>query len=101
MSGTKLRFVHLLDADLTRTNLLDADLTSAVLVGAYLKDANLKGANFESANLTGADLRASRGLTQEQIDQAQADSGNRPNLTDVVDATTDKLLVWRGDPISE
>ncbi len=103
LSGTKLRFVQLLDADLNRTNLLDADLTSAVVVGTYLKDAYLKGANFESANLlranlTGADLRDSRGLTQEQIDQAQADSGNPPNLTDVVDATTGKPLVWRGDP---
>ena len=97
----KLRFVQLLDADLNRTNLLDADLTSAVAVGAYLKDAYLKGANFESANLlranlTGADLRDSGGLTQEQIDQAQADPGNPPNLTDVVDATTGKPLEWRG-----
>ena len=101
LSGAKLRFVQLLDADLNRTNLLDADLTSAVAVGAYLKDAYLKGANFESANLlranlTGADLRDSRGLTQEQIDQAQADSGNPPNLTDVVNVTTGKTLVWRG-----
>ena len=106
LNGATLRFVQLLDADLNRTNLLDADLTSAVMVGACLKGAYLKGSNFEAANLlranlTGADLRDSRGLTQEQIDQAQADSGNPPNISDVVDATTGKPLVWRGDPIPE
>ena len=62
---------------------------------ANLKGAHLAGANLEGADLTGADLRDCRGLTQEQLDQATADSDKPPKLVDVVDANGEPL-VWSG-----
>ena len=62
---------------------------------ANLKGARLAGANLEGADLTGADLRDCRGLTQEQLDQATADSDKPPKLVDVVDANGEPL-VWSG-----
>jgi len=70
-------------------NLPEADLT-----GAYLNDAHLN-----RADLSGADLSDCKGLTQECIDQAEADSDNPPNLESSVDANTGKPLVWRGKPV--
>ena len=87
-------------ANLTLANLSHAGLFNADLEGANLTGANLTGANLKDANLTGTDLRNCEGLTQEQIDQAQADSDNPPNLTDVVDAKTGDPLVWRGRVLS-
>ena len=62
---------------------------------------DLSEADLNHANLAGADMSGCKGLTQDQIDRATADSDNPPNLEGVVDAKTGKLLVWSGDPITE
>ena len=84
----KLKRVKTLGVDLNHACLKEADLT-----GAYLNDAHLN-----RADLSGADLRNCKGLTQERLDQAEADSDNPPNLESAVDADTEKPLVWRGKP---
>ena len=72
---------------LTNANLTDADLTNANLTTANLTDADLTKADLTNANLTGA-----KGLTQEQLNQAQADPNHPPKL--------DAPLEWpRGKPI--
>ena len=91
-----LHCANLTGANLTGANLNLANLSAADLAGANLEGANLNLANLEDANLTGADLRNCEGLTQKQLDQAQAVPGNPPNLTNVVDAKTGNLLVWCG-----
>ena len=51
-------------------------------------------------NFSGTDMQRCEGLTQEQIDEATADSDNPPNLEGVVDAHTGEPLVWRNAPPS-
>ena len=121
-----LRDVRLMDADVSHAILTDADLS-----GAWLEDANLTGARLDGADLTearlgGADLsgvklwstnlsgaflmqaqdderdrgtKLAKGLTQEQLDWACADKP--PVLKGVLDAETDKPLVWRDKPCNE
>ena len=117
LSGADLRYVSFLlatslgnsdlqpppgaSANLEGAFLNGADLSGAILMWSNLKntsfyDANLEGAVLTGADLSGADLRDCKGLTQEQIDQAKADSDNRPDLEGMVDARTGKPLVWRG-----
>ena len=88
-------------ADLVRTNLSSAALVFANLKGAHFYNANLEGAFLNGTILSGAHLSGCKGLTQEQIDRATADSDNPPKLEGVVDADTGKLLVWRGASPSE
>ena len=85
----KLKRVKTLGVYLNHACLREADLT-----GAYLNDAHLN-----RADLSGADLRDCKGLTQECIDQAEADSDDPPNLESAVDANTGKPLVWTGKPV--
>ncbi len=101
LTGTKL-----VTAELNRSNLEDADLTGANLLDAKLNHAHLvwadlTGANLDGANLSGADLRACKGLTQEQLDRAVADKNKPPDLTGAVDAETGKPLVWRSGSMDE
>ena len=60
----------------------------------------LNDAHLNRANLTGADLRNCKGLTQERLDQAIADSNNPPKLEGVIDANTGEPLVWKKRPIT-
>ena len=83
-------------ASLSGANLSGATLLFSNLKGASLYCANLEGASLSGANLSGANLRGCERLTQEQIDQAKADSDNPPKLEGVVDAKTGKPLVWCG-----
>ena len=55
-------------------NLSGAGLVFSNLKGASLYRANLEGAFLHGADLSGANLRGCEGLTQEQLDQAKADS---------------------------
>ena len=82
-------------ADLARTNLSGAALVFANLKGAHFYDANLEGAFLNGTILAGAHLSGCKGLTQEQIDRATADSDNPPKLESVVDVNTGRPLVWR------
>lgn len=85
-----LSYATLYDADLRYADLSGADLSSAELGGADftsadLEDANLENADLEKAilneadltgaNLNGANLKQVSGLTQQQIDVAQGNSG--------------------------
>ena len=98
-------------ADLTGATFLRADLSRARLdrvdlTGAVLLDANLAGANFTGAILSGVRFSSggpqpAKGLTQTQLDQAQASSDNPPNLLNMFDAETGEQLVWRGKLLDE
>ena len=88
-------------ANLTNTNLSNANLTDADLSGANLAGANLAGTNLTSAKLTSFDAKRRRpaeGLTQDQLNQACANSNKWPQLDAVQDAETGKLLKWRDQP---
>ena len=80
---------NLTKIDLTEAKLADSDLTGADLTNADLIGADLTGANLTKANLTGADLSNVKGLTQEQLNTAHADSSRKPTL--------DAPLKWRGE----
>ena len=107
LSGAWLTDANLSGATLPRVNLscarlVGADLSSTKLWGANLSRAILRDANMSGTDLFGADARSStynapvRGLTQDQLDSACADSDNQPKLAGVLDAKTGKQLVWRG-----
>ncbi len=97
LSGARLRQV-----DLSRVQLRHADLSGAKFWGANLSDAILYNANLSGADLCGVEADSplykepAHGLTQAQIDEAWADSGNPPKLHGVLDAETGKQLIWRG-----
>ena len=79
----------MLRAKLLFTNLSRVLLNSTDLTGAYLS----------GTNLTGASLSGAKGLTQEQLDQAQADPADPPKLDGLCDAKTGAPLQWRGKPL--
>ena len=95
LGGANLEGALLIRMNLDGAYLADANLEGAALFASNLKGAHLVGANLEGADVTGADLRDCRGLTQEQLDQATADSDKPPKLVDVVDANGEPL-VWSG-----
>ena len=125
LSGAYLPFVYLFEANLTDVVLIDAkfypaNLTvqeqdkskntflfaCAYLVGANLSNAFLTGADLtrahlSGANLTGTNLTGAKGLIQEQLNQACADPGNPPNLSNLRDAEADVLLEWRGKSLED
>lgn len=79
VDGTDLRMADFSNANLQGADLEQANLERAELKNAYLQEAHLIGANFRGANLQGAvlkgaDLRWTRNLTQEQLDQACGDN---------------------------
>ena len=88
--------LNLNGANLTGANLRGAYLTCVSLKGAFLTNAYLTNAFLDSANLTDAYMSECKGLTQEEIDHAEAEPDKPPNLTGVVDAETGEPLVWRG-----
>ena len=87
---------NLNSANLTDANLRGASLICASLKGAHLTEANLTAAWLSGTNLTDAHMSRCKGLTQEEIDDAEAEPDKPPDLTDAVDADTGKPLVWRG-----
>ena len=124
LTEADLSYANLEHADLSYADLCHADLTlanleNAELGGANLKDANLSsasmanaelgGANLKDANLSGAHLRGVvaargpyhledlqvRGLTQDQLDDACANSLEPPDLDRVV-GPDGGSLEWRG-----
>ncbi len=108
MNGATLMGANLIDAeldntDLTKANLSVTNLTNAVLFKTNLTEADLSYTNLTKtelamANLTSAILCKSKGLTQEQLDQACADPDNPPKLEGLCDAETGLPLEWRGKP---
>ena len=71
--------------------LVDADLSLANLSGAELKQANISGARlFKGRTLgiwrTAGEKEPTTLLTQKQLDRANAEPGNPPQLNGVLDA---------------
>ena len=87
-------------AILTATNLRNAKLDYANLTGAQLFGSDLTDASMFETNLTSAVLSFCKGLTQEQIDEAQADPDKPPNLDEVFLANTRRRLIWKGTPVT-
>ena len=100
--------------DLTWANLTGVSMLRAIPISANLAGANLAGASMlraklfftnlsrvllDSTDLTGAALSGAKGLTQEQLDQAQADPADPPKLDGLCDAQTGAPLQWRGKPL--
>ena len=123
LSDAYLPFVNLSEANLTDVVLTDAkfypanltvqdqekskklellsagaDLTGTNFSNAFLTGADLTRVHLSGANLTGVQFAGERGLTQEQLNKACADPENPPNLSNLRDAKTGKLLEWRGPP---
>ncbi len=73
----ELRWADLRHADLSRADLEGADLKDADLQRANLRGAKLSNAVFEHADLRGANLSRVKGLTQAQIDVADANAETR------------------------
>ena len=78
LSEANLRGAELARASLRGANLTDALLREADLRGADLTGADLTGAELEQTDLRGVDLREARGLTTEQIAEANTDEETRP-----------------------
>ena len=98
LAGANLAGASMLRATLLFTNLSRVLLNSTDLTGAYLDSTDLTGAYLSGTNLTGASLSGAKGLTQEQLDQAQADPADPPKLDGLCDAKTGAPLEWRGKP---
>ncbi len=88
--------VKLCGADLSHSNLSYVDFAAY----EFIHDVGIDFSRVSllCTNLTGTDLRRTKRLTQSQLTGACADPETPPDLKDLVDAKTDKLLVWRGDP---
>lgn len=113
MRGASLAAAKLDNANLCGANLCGADLRGAYLCGANLSGADLRAARFSNANLAGAELDGANltgtnfsrqlsghlcpacGLTQQQLDQAEADPANPPILDGILDCETNETLIWR------
>ena len=96
---------NLIECSLRYTKFDHCNMVDSILIGsdfeyAILYKSDLSGSNFERTNLSGTDLsdtilRNAKNLTQHQIDQAIAELGNPPDLTDLNDHVTGKPLVWK------
>jgi len=75
LTGADMRGADLINANLRGARLEDVDLTGADLAGALLDGASLAGAALKAANFCGASLADVRGLTAEQIGEADGDLG--------------------------
>lgn len=75
LTGADMRGSDLTNADLRGARLEGVDLTGADLAGAQLDGASLAGAVLKATNLCGACLADVRGLTTDQIDEAEGDLG--------------------------
>ena len=101
-----LERANLCGATFVRADLSRARFDRSDLSGAEFMDTDLSGANFYEANISGSQFSSggsqpSKGLTQTQLDQAQADPDNPPELVGVLDARTGEQLIWRGRPPHE
>src|SRR5215203_2922215 len=85
LSGAALKLARLSEADLRGANLNIARLRGADLRNADLTDANLRGADLRGAELRGAvlreaNLRDAKGVTKNELDQAESlEDATMPN----------------------
>ncbi len=103
LSGSDLRDAHLARLNLSASNLIKADLSGAILMAADLSNARLQGANLKDAWLFEANLSGTRfslgegdypaeGITQTQLDAANAYRDHLPKLDGVLDAESGEQL---------
>ncbi|MCB9756618.1 MAG: pentapeptide repeat-containing protein [Myxococcales bacterium] len=71
LHGSRLARADLRDADLHCAALVGVDLSGATLHRAKLSGVDLSGAKLVGADLTLANLRGAKGLTPEQVTQAE------------------------------
>lgn len=76
-AGASMRCENLAGVNFAKAVLRQADLRYANLRGADLRGADLDGAMMERADLRGARLEGSRGLTGEQLLNADGDATTR------------------------
>ena len=110
LAGADMRSANLVGA-----NFMNADLSNAFLFGADLSDLQpqdgdptaavqsplrFKKAGISNTRFSYEGMYPAEGLTQDQLNNACADSGNGPILAGVVDAVTGDPLVWP-EPSSE
>ena len=106
LQEARLTGANLFEADMSHTFLYKAKLVAARigmtnLSGAILNEAVLSGARLDKGHtlgtwLTSHEENPTTRLTQEQLDNARAESGNPPQLNGVLDDETGEPLVWRG-----
>lgn len=124
LTDANMKGVNLSGADLSRADLFHTDLSGAILSGAILTEANLKYANLVDANIEGAvldrsqvygvaawDLRGKPASSQElvvtpdgaslTVDQIQVAQFiyllmNNPEIRDVLDTVTRKVVLLLG-----
>jgi uncharacterized protein YjbI with pentapeptide repeats len=82
LSGAKFDRAKLTLMCMSYANFSNASFRGADLAGANLAHAKLDGADFTNANLSitsfkGTDLRAAKGLTQAQLNQACSDKDTK------------------------
>ena len=78
--GAVLPHSDFVRADATGAAFSNVDLSSADLTSGYFARANFAGADLTNADLTSAYLQSTEGLTQQQLDQACANSNRNPPL---------------------
>ena len=99
-----LEGANLADTTFLRTDLSQSRMAKADLSGAELIDTNLAGVSLFEANVSGTQFshrggQQVRGLTQRQLDQAQAQPEAPPSLDGVLDAESGEPVQWRGKPL--
>ena len=102
LDGSCLKDALLMDSHLYRADIETSDLDGADLSNANLSDADLYQVNFigatlsgailTNANITGANFKRVKGLTQDQLNGACAESDEPPRNLPKVDR---KRLEWR------
>ena len=115
LRGLNLSRATLRHATLARAICTDTDFSEGDLSFASLSEASLEGASFSDATLSGTDFstphravfihprsqrddepRPASGLIQSQLDEANYDGQQPPNLRGVRDANTGEDLLWHG-----
>ena len=94
----KLEYSSFTSANLSGAGFIGVDLSHASFLGADLSDVsfahvNLSDAYFRWAKFSGTDLKEVKGLTQEQINEAEIDTQRPPVLEDAVDSNTKQPLI--------
>ena len=106
LSGADLTRAQFNNASLMWSMLGGARLCSATLFDTNLAYADLHGVDFSNASMHGSILSNARfskfdgaiaatGLTQAQLDSAQAHPNYEPDLSGVLDVQTGEPLLWR------
>ncbi len=106
LSNARLSFTYspgaeFINTDLSSSWLAGTDLSNAKFIGSKLAGAVLHGVNLSGAELSASGNYPASGLTQTQLNEAEADLKNPPRLKGVVDAETGKPLEWRGKPLHD